>query len=158
MNSSDAYIDTIERMERDLAAVDLAPASASIAISLKRLADAAETIAKGILPPVFCADTPLTPEDVEAIRKSGPVLTEAHPLLPYNRGEKVRLHEMGPGLFLYEGELCVKTQYSTLCTTRTGARKPDCYIVATGEYFCGGHGVREEDIQNLTVTPISAMY
>ena len=35
------------------------------------------------------------------------------------------------GLFDFEGTLCVKTEYST-------ARRPDAYIVESGEYFWGG--------------------
>jgi hypothetical protein len=38
----DPYLDTLDRMEPDIAAVDIAAAAASIAISLKRLADVLE--------------------------------------------------------------------------------------------------------------------
>jgi len=39
---SDVYLNTLNRMEPDIAAVDLTGAAASIAISLKRIADALE--------------------------------------------------------------------------------------------------------------------
>lgn len=38
--AKDAYLATLERMEPDITAVDQAPSLASIAISLKRIADA----------------------------------------------------------------------------------------------------------------------
>jgi hypothetical protein len=40
----DAYLKTLDRMEKDIAAVDLTAAAASISISLKRIADALEMI------------------------------------------------------------------------------------------------------------------
>jgi hypothetical protein len=43
---ADAYLDTIERLEPDIAMIDAGAAYASIAISLKRIADALEKIAK----------------------------------------------------------------------------------------------------------------
>jgi hypothetical protein len=46
----DAYLDTIERMEPDIAMVDHDAAIASIAISLKRIADALDQIGKWGVP------------------------------------------------------------------------------------------------------------
>jgi len=43
VSSTDEYLATIGRMEPDITAVDTPPALASIAISLKRIADALET-------------------------------------------------------------------------------------------------------------------
>ena len=40
----DAYLATIERMEKDITPVDLPAAAASIAISLKRIADSLDAI------------------------------------------------------------------------------------------------------------------
>ena len=44
----DAYLDTIGRMEPDIAMVDHDAAMASIAISLKRIADAIDQIGRNI--------------------------------------------------------------------------------------------------------------
>ena len=41
-DSLTAYIDTIERLEPDITPIDMTAAAASIAISLKRIADALE--------------------------------------------------------------------------------------------------------------------
>lgn len=41
----DAYLHTVDRMEPDITPVDLTAAAASIAISLKRIADSLETLA-----------------------------------------------------------------------------------------------------------------
>lgn len=40
-----AYLETLDRMEKDIAAIDASAGWASIAISLKRIADALEKIA-----------------------------------------------------------------------------------------------------------------
>lgn len=40
----DPYLDTLDRMEPDIAAIDAAAGWASIAISLKRIADALDTL------------------------------------------------------------------------------------------------------------------
>lgn len=42
--ADDTYLNTLDRMEPDIAAVDLTAAAASMAISFKRLADAAEAL------------------------------------------------------------------------------------------------------------------
>jgi len=50
------------------------------------------------------------------------------------------------GLFIIDGEVCVKTEYSKdYC--------PECYIVSSGEFFIGGEndGYKRKDI---LVTPI----
>jgi len=43
---SKAYFETLDRMEKDIAAVDVPAAAASLAISLRRIADAHERIAQ----------------------------------------------------------------------------------------------------------------
>lgn len=56
-----------------------------------------------------------------------------------------------PGLFLFEGELCFRSEYKT--TNANGYVQSDAYIVATGEYFWGGAsntGAREQ----LKVEPV----
>ena len=45
MKEVNAYIETVARMEPEIAMVDNGAAAASISISLKRIADALETIA-----------------------------------------------------------------------------------------------------------------
>lgn len=59
----------------------------------------------------------------------------------------VKLGKCPIGLFLFEDELCLKTEYYQ-------HGKPECYIVSSGEFFVGG--VLEEDkFLNLIVTPLN---
>lgn len=44
----DAYIDTISKLEPDIAPIDIGAAAASIAISLKRIADALDGTSAGV--------------------------------------------------------------------------------------------------------------
>ena len=48
MHSRDAYTNTVNRLEPDITPVDLTSAAASIAISLKRLADAFDHVIEEI--------------------------------------------------------------------------------------------------------------
>ena len=60
---------------------------------------------------------------------------------------KKRLGNCPIGLFMFKGELCVKTEYWT-------NNKPDCYIISSGEYFCGG--TTDVDIfLDLKVVPLN---
>jgi len=62
---------------------------------------------------------------------------------------KVKLGKCPIGLFLFENEICLKTEY-------WNKGKPECYIVSSGEFFVGG--VFEEDkFLNLLVTPINIL-
>lgn len=60
--------------------------------------------------------------------------------------EKTTLARCPVGLFVWSGELCFKSEYST------GGR-PDAYVVASGEYFWGGTD-SPEAVGGLRVTPI----
>lgn len=51
-------------------------------------------------------------------------------LKPHKR--RCRLVNCRPGLFLFDGELCLRTEYGV-----------DSYIVSTGEAFWGGTGSHE---------------
>ena len=51
-------------------------------------------------------------------------------------GEAVPLKECPPGLFLWNGNLCFRSEYATM--TETNPRQPDAYVVESGEYFWGG--------------------
>jgi DNA-directed RNA polymerase subunit RPC12/RpoP len=68
-------------------------------------------------------------------------------------GEKVRLCDMDPGLFLYGDDcLAVKTEYIT------DSGRIEAYIVSTGEYFHGGAKTAAEQrilmVQPLKVEPL----
>jgi hypothetical protein len=68
-------------------------------------------------------------------------------------GEKVRLCDMEPGLFLYGDDcLAVKTEYIT------DSGRIEAYIVSTGEYFHGGTKTAAEQrilmVQPLKVEPL----
>ncbi len=60
----------------------------------------------------------------------------------------VILGDAAPGLYLFNGTLIMKTEYWTVVP---GARKPDCYIVESGEYFCGAP---DAELRYLLVTPV----
>ena len=47
--------------------------------------------------------------------------------------EAVPLKECPPGLFLWNGNLCFRSEYATM--TETNLRQPDAYVVESGEYF-----------------------
>ena len=50
--------------------------------------------------------------------------------------EAVPLKACPPGLFLWNGILCFRSEYATM--TETNLRQPDAYVVESGEYFWGG--------------------
>ena len=59
---------------------------------------------------------------------------------------RIRLYNCPIGLFMFNGEICLKIEYYT-------KERCDCFIVSSGEYFCGG--VTElNDFMNLLVYPI----
>lgn len=58
-----------------------------------------------------------------------------------------RLIDAPAGLFLYDGTLCLKTEYSS------GMGYVEAYIVDSGEFFCGDVETGEER-NNLMVTPL----
>lgn len=60
----------------------------------------------------------------------------------------VRFDAVIPGLFLWEGELCVKTQYRDRCN------HIDAYVVANGSYFWGNSRGDHEVRDGLMVTPV----
>lgn len=53
------------------------------------------------------------------------------------------------GLFVFEGTLCVKTEYYT-------DGRADAYILSSGEYFRGGTTTPRE-VNKLKVTPLIAI-
>lgn len=62
-------------------------------------------------------------------------------------GEKVRLCDLEPGLFLFDDCLALKTEY----ITESG--RIEAYIVDTGEFFHGGTKTAA-DQRNLMVQPL----
>lgn len=66
----------------------------------------------------------------------------------------MRLIDAPIGLFLYDGQLVLKTEYSTVRSDAEPAT-PDCYIVDSGEYFWGGAKTAEER-NALEVTPVES--
>lgn len=65
----------------------------------------------------------------------------------------MRLIDAPVGLFLFDGILVMKTEYFT---ESNGVISPDCYIVDSGECFCGGVNTPEER-NALEVTPVDAV-
>mgnify|MGYP001590466193 CR=1 FL=1 len=59
------------------------------------------------------------------------------------------LSECPPGLFIFNGSIGFKSEYST------PEGSPDAYVVSSGEYFWGGTADRKAR-DALTVTPIEA--
>ena len=66
----------------------------------------------------------------------------------------MRLIDAPTGLFLYDGQLVLKTEYSTVHNDAELAT-PDCYIVDGGEYFWGGTKTAK-DRNALEVTPVKS--
>ncbi len=60
------------------------------------------------------------------------------------------LEECPVGLFVWEGELCFKSEYST-------NGRADAYVVASGEYFWGGTD-SPEAVGRLRVTPLEGRW
>ena len=155
----DAYINKLDRMEANIAPVDVAGAAASIAISLRRIADSLEAARPSA---VINADD----LDVDALRGAlsesqvGAIVSEHKKTRIARRvpitfslqeTEFAPLGQMPPGLYLCGHTLILKTQYSTAISA--GGYKPDCYIVDGGEYFAGG--VPEAQVKDLLVKPVS---
>jgi len=67
-------------------------------------------------------------------------------MLITKKKRKVKLGKCPIGLFLYGNTICLKTEYWV-----DGA--PECYIVSSGEYFCGGVSNNDEYL-NLFVIPL----
>ena len=61
----------------------------------------------------------------------------------------MRLIDAPVGLFLFDGVMCLKTEYST-------DGRVDAFVVESGEFFCGGATTTEE-LNNLEVVPIEAV-
>lgn len=136
-------------------------AQLSAAISLKRIADVICAP-----PPPMVAHIKGDGVDIEAL-KSAINKSQAGVFVESRVGRKtteitfetasvpdpsVTLEDAEPGLYLFNGELIVRTQYWT--ELGPSWSKPDCYIVASGEYFCGPQGTLARDIRKLKVTPV----
>ena len=52
-------------------------------------------------------------------------------MLITKKKRKVRLGNCPIGLFVFQDEICLKTEYWS-------NGKPECFIVSSGEFFCGG--------------------
>lgn len=64
----------------------------------------------------------------------------------------MRLIDAPIGIFRFDGELVLKTEYCSE-NKQSGKYIPDCYIVRTGEYFFGGAKTANE-LNNLDVEPV----
>lgn len=58
-------------------------------------------------------------------------------MLITKKKRKVRLGNCPIGLFMFQDEVCLKSEYWI-------NDRPECYIVSSGEMFCGGVSDREE--------------
>ena len=65
----------------------------------------------------------------------------------------VELDECDVGLFTFNGELCLKTEYRK--TVDGGGSSPECYIVDSGEFFAGGVSAAERG--RLLVRPVTSV-
>lgn len=65
----------------------------------------------------------------------------------------VKLSDCPPGLFIFEGTLCFKSEYHST-NEHTGFSKTDAYVVDGGEYFWGGAS-HEKNREDLMVTPVA---
>ena len=64
----------------------------------------------------------------------------------------MRLIDAPIGIFRFDGELVLKTEYYSE-DKQSGKYIPDCYIIRTGEYFWGGAKTANELI-NLNIEPV----
>ena len=67
--------------------------------------------------------------------------------------EQVTLIMCPPGLFLFEGSICLKTEYGTEAPEGSGQWWPEAYCGDSGEFFWGGTKTHEERAK-LMVIPI----
>ena len=65
----------------------------------------------------------------------------------------MRLIDAPIGIFRFDGELVLKTEYYSE-DKQSGKYIPDCYIIRTGEYFWGGTKTANELI-NLDIEPVN---
>lgn len=72
------------------------------------------------------------------------------PSIVISGNEECSFLDCPPGLFLFEGRVCFKSEYSS------GRRQPDAYCIDSGEYFWGGTNGDVEARLKLTVTPVKA--
>lgn len=63
----------------------------------------------------------------------------------------MKLIDAPVGLFEHNGNLALKTEYSTI--HKDGTSTPDCYLVESGEYFWGGAKTAAER-NDLEVKPV----
>lgn len=87
------------------------------------------------------------PEVTEAKAK---VNVEAEVIKLLRTKKKARLKNCPIGLFLFDNELCLKTEYKT----ERGAI--EAYIVSSGEFFWGGTNLPERQ-RELSVTPVKTI-
>lgn len=67
-------------------------------------------------------------------------------MLITKKKRKVRLGNCPIGLFLFQDEVCLKTEYWS-------NGKPECFIVSSGEFFCGGV-TNNDEYFDLFVIPL----
>ena len=67
-------------------------------------------------------------------------------MLITKKKRKVRLGNCPIGLFMFQDEVCLKTEYWS-------NGKPECFIVSSGEFFCGGVADNDEYF-DLFVIPL----
>lgn len=68
-----------------------------------------------------------------------------------NEVKPMRLIDAPVGLLECNGTIIMKTEYMT--QSDDGSEAPECYIVETGEYFCGGVDTLEE-LRNMEVKQV----
>ena len=67
-------------------------------------------------------------------------------MLITKKKRKVRLGRCPIGLFMFQDEVCLKTEYWS-------NGKPECFIVSSGEFFCGGV-TNNDEYFDLFVIPL----
>lgn len=68
-----------------------------------------------------------------------------------NEAKPMRLIDAPVGLLECNGTIIMKTEYMT--QSDDGSEAPECYIVETGKYFCGGVDTLEE-LRNMEVKQV----
>jgi len=69
-----------------------------------------------------------------------------HAIIIKDAGDECTIEECPPGLFMFEGTLCFKSEYN----------KSGVFCADTGEYFWGGTSNRDE-LNKLIVQPMAVI-
>ena len=145
------WMDALRSARAALAAMQQAPVADDVRETLRKIRNCANT---RLASDVECMSATIEDSFRHILDLSGAALSTQPQPDAAVAVEPVTLNECPPGLFMFDGTLCFKSEYTT--TLENPRRyQVDAYCVESGEYFHGGAKSSTER-GNLMVEPIDA--